>query len=85
MPAPRLKPKKLRPLRSATPFRRAIWKIVDGAVRDALFEHPEYLRSGARELTVRRSINKRVVGALAGYVGEKGLASSQAPDEGRSG
>jgi hypothetical protein len=77
----RLKPKRIAPLRSATPFRQAIWKIVDGAVRDALFEHPEYIRAGIKEHVVRRSINKRVVGALSGFVGDQALSAALA-DEG---
>lgn len=46
---------------------RLFWRIVDGAVRDAFNMHPEYLARTASEAVVRRSVNKRVVGALMGF------------------
>lgn len=48
------------------PAYRQLWRVVDGAVRDAFDHHPDYLTAkGARN--ARRSINKRVVGAVLGY------------------
>lgn len=48
---------------------RQIWRIVDGAVRDAFIHHPNYLTaSGARAHCARRSINKRVTGAILSYL-----------------
>ena len=43
---------------------RALWKLVDGAVADAFYNHPDYLASGVSPKVVRASINKRVVGVL---------------------
>jgi hypothetical protein len=40
------------------------WKIVDGAIRDALNHHPEYLTDKGRR-SLRESILKRAAGALA--------------------
>ena len=42
-----------------------IWKMVDGAVRDALAHHPEYL--AVPEARARRSIVKRVTGQVHGF------------------
>lgn len=47
-----------------------MWRVVDGAVRDAFASHPDYLAKLERERTVRNSINKRVVGALWGFASE---------------
>ncbi len=45
---------------------RQIWRIVDGAIRDTLENHPEYLtKAGSR--AARNSLTKRVVGSLHGY------------------
>lgn len=46
---------------------RAVWRVVDGAVMDALKMHPEYIRGNFGKCA-RMSINKRVVGSLVGYV-----------------
>ena len=42
-----------------------LWRIVDGAVRDAFEKHPEYLTDKGRR-DARRSIVKRATGALLG-------------------
>lgn len=60
--------RRIRPLRP-DPVYRQFWRLVDGAVRDALAMHPEYVGPGQSERTVRRSIVKRVVGALIGFAG----------------
>jgi hypothetical protein len=50
-----------------------LWRMVDGAVRDALTSHPEYLTSrGMHANSARRSIVKRVTGTLMGFVVEDG-------------
>ena len=54
-----------------------MWRIVDGAVRKTFQDHPEYIREGKVEKTIRQSIAKRVVGALAGFVGEERLILSR--------
>ncbi len=79
----------LPPSGAAADYRR-LWRIVDGAVADALYHHPEYLRPvkrGARpvERTARRSITKRVVGAvLADLAGTaRGGVFGNAADSGR--
>lgn len=58
------------PTRRNSAVYRALWNIVDGAVRDALKNHPEYLSGTVKERTVRESIDKRVVGALEGFIHE---------------
>jgi hypothetical protein len=46
-----------------------LWRIVDGAVRDALETHPDYLtKKGMR--SARASITKRVTGAVLGYTSQ---------------
>ncbi len=69
--AKRIKPVKL------DPFYHQMWRIVDGAVRKTFQDHPEYIREGKTEKIVRQSIAKRVVGALAGFVGEERLILSR--------
>lgn len=59
--------KRLHPEKPGSPTYRQIWRIVDGAVNEALKAHPEYLASKAKARTVRNSITKRVVGAITGY------------------
>jgi len=56
---------------------RQLWRIIDGAVRDAFVNHPEYL-APRKEKTARQSIVKRVAGAIEGY-------STQKAEQGRSG
>lgn len=46
---------------------RQLWRIVDGAVFDALYTHGDYLTAKGR-FSARTSINKRVVGAIIGFV-----------------
>jgi hypothetical protein len=46
---------------------RQIWRIVDGAVFDALYTHQEYLTEKGRQ-SARSSIVKRVTGSVVGYV-----------------
>lgn len=48
---------------------RQLWRIVDGAVFDALYTHDDYLTDKGRR-NARNSINKRVVGNLMGFVSE---------------
>jgi hypothetical protein len=45
---------------------RALWFMVDGAVRDAFANHPEYLTEAGRR-SAANSITKRVTGTLMGY------------------
>jgi len=48
---------------------RQLWRIADGAVRDAFANHPEYLtQKGQRD--ARQSIVKRVTGAFYGYAAQ---------------
>jgi len=63
------RPRRIKPVKTDD-FYHQMWRLVDGAVRKAFMDHPEYLAPSVREKTVRQSINKRVVGALAGFVGE---------------
>lgn len=48
---------------------RQLVRLIDGAVRDTFDKHPEYL-TDAGEMSARRSIVKRAVGALWGYAKE---------------
>lgn len=48
---------------------RRLWRVVDGAVRDAFAHHPEYLTEKGRRVA-RTSIVKRVTGAVLSFTGE---------------
>ena len=56
---------------------RRLWREVDGAVRLAFSDHPEYLSGSHSERTVRRSVVKRVVGQLARVAALKGSPSRE--------
>lgn len=43
-----------------------IWRIVDGAVKDALYNHPDYLTAKGK-VSARESIVKRATGAVKGF------------------
>lgn len=64
---------------------RQIWRIADGAVRDALANHPEYLTTRGKQMA-RAAIVKRVSGSLYGYATQVaqgrsvGVAASSAAD-----
>lgn len=51
----------------ASPAKRQLWRVVDGAVRDAMASHPDWLASERAALKLRNSITKRVVGSVMGY------------------
>lgn len=59
----RIKP----PKKEAFSQYHALWRIVDGAVRDAFLRHPEYL-TDAGHRSAQLSIVKRVAGALEGHI-----------------
>ena len=63
---------------------RQLWRLVDGAVRDAFANHPDYLTDkGKRDAA--RSVTKRVVGTLHGYAAQVAWGRSrklQAPAAG---
>ena len=67
-----------------TPTYRQLWRVVDGAVADALVHHTDYLTSkGSR--SARNSIVKRVTGAILGYATQAAYGrsrSSRAADNG---
>lgn len=63
---------------------RQLWRIVDGAVADAFAHHPEYLTAAGRQ-SARRSINKRVTGAVLGYAVEAAKGRSGASPAAESG
>ena len=58
---------RLKPEKSPTHAYAALWRIVDGAVRDCFAAHPEYIPAGGDERTIRNSIVKRVTGLALGY------------------
>lgn len=45
---------------------RQLWRIVDGAVRDTLLQHPDYVTPKGQRC-LRMSVNKRITGAVLGY------------------
>lgn len=67
-------PRRLPPPDDADPRFRQLWRIVDGAVRDCFGVHPDYLAKSER--VVRRSLLKRVVGALDGYAEQSAKGGS---------
>ncbi|MGX7709150.1 hypothetical protein [Methylobacterium sp. Gmos1] len=70
--------RRLRREKPGSPAYRQIWRIVDGAVAQALDAHPEYLAPGARVRTVRNSIVKRVTGAITGHAAQAARVRSEA-------
>lgn len=62
----RLKPEKLA---HQVGFNRQIWRVIDGAIRDAFSHHPDYLTlKGSKGAAARRSVAKRATGALLSYL-----------------
>ncbi len=60
-------PRRLKaPKGEATAYEQ-LWRVVDGAVRDAFMSHPDYISRQIAERTVRMSVVKRVTGAVAGF------------------
>lgn len=56
---------------------RQLWRVVDGAVADALAAHPDYLTKKG-EISARASIVKRVTGAVLGYAEQSARGRSGA-------
>ncbi len=56
-----------------------IWRMVDGAVRDAFASHPEYVQQSYLR-SARLSITKRVTGAVNGYVASATKGREAAPE-----
>lgn len=56
---------------------RQLWRIVDGAVADALKHHEDYLTDKGKR-SARRSITKRVTGAVLGYAEQSARGRSGA-------
>jgi hypothetical protein len=65
-----------RPARSTRAYRQ-LWRVVAGAVNDALGMHPEYLTAAGRR-SAARSITKRVTGAVIGYAEQSARGRSGA-------
>ena len=60
--------KRTKPPRKGDSLYRQLWRVVDGAIMDALKQHPDYLTDkGRRDRAARISIAKRVTGAIMGY------------------
>lgn len=54
-----------------------MWRVVDGAIRDAFHHHPEYLTNhGAKGANARRSVAKRVTSAVLSYLEQSGWGRS---------
>lgn len=62
------RPRPVRSQKAPSPEYLRLWRIVDGAVRDAFANHPDYL--ARPEVLVRRSVVKRVTGQLYGFAGK---------------
>jgi hypothetical protein len=62
------RPHKRKPIIDAGNTRayRQLWRVVDGAVFDALYTHQDYLTPKGQQCA-RTSINKRVVGSVLGF------------------
>lgn len=74
------KPRRIPPPKRPSKVYVSLWKVVDGAIRDAFLAHPEYLtEKGARGSACRRSIAKRVTGALTGFVEQSARGQSGGP------
>ena len=62
---------------------RQLWRVVDGAVLDALTMHPDYLTERGARLA-RQSITKRVTGSVIGFAEQSargaGLVDNPAAD-----
>ena len=63
---------------------RQLWRIVDGAVADALKHHEDYLTDKGKR-SARRSITKRVTGAILGYAEQSARGRSGASPAANSG
>lgn len=57
--------KRLRPPKGDHTYRQ-LWRVIDGAVRDAFVHHPEYLTPRG-VMQARESVVKRVTGAIKSY------------------
>lgn len=66
---------------------RQMWRVIDGAIRDAFHHHPDYLTTkGAKGAAARRSVAKRVTGAILSYLAESILQKRKLDTkQGRSG
>lgn len=60
----------MRQVKDEGPAYRSLWRVVDGAMRDCILHHPDYFVP-ARLTDMRRSVVKRVVGAVKGHAAEK--------------
>lgn len=63
--------KRLKPEKPSykTGFNHQMWRVVDGAIRDAFLHHPDYLTGkGTSGASARRSVAKRVTGAVLSYL-----------------
>ncbi len=58
-----------------------IWRVTDGAVRDALRKHPDYLTPKGRK-SARRSIVKRVAGTILSFAVQAAARQPQLADMG---
>jgi len=74
------KTRRLKPPKMPSKEYRAYWRVIDGAVRNALDMHPDYLTNkGSSRSCARMSIVKRVVGAVIGFQSERDRSGRIAP------
>lgn len=68
--------KRLKPMKPGDAYRQ-LWRLVDGAVADCFNNHPDYLTErGQHYRAARRSLTKRVVGAVLGYAEQSARSRS---------
>jgi hypothetical protein len=60
-----------------SPEYRQLWRLIDGAILDALNQHPNYVAPEVRR-RVRQAIAKRAVGAVMGHAAEAARGRSVA-------
>jgi len=75
-PRPHLRRKATDPTHSRA--YRQLWRVVDGAVFDALYSHPDYLTEKGMH-AARASIVKRVTGSVMGFAEQSARGRSGQP------
>jgi hypothetical protein len=73
------KGRRVKPCKQGKEFRQ-IWRIVDGALRDTLAKHPEYISEKKIAYQgFRISLIKRITGAIVGHAAQAARYRSGAP------
>ena len=75
MPLSEIKP--LRPPRGKGPDYKKTWRIVDGALRDAMMQHPDYFTHRGSIGSARAGLVKRITGGLTGFAEQSARGRSE--------